>query len=444
VSDKPIVAIVGRPNVGKSTLFNRLIGRRVAIVEDMPGTTRDRLYGDVEWRDRTFTIVDTAGLLTGPSSAIEASIYEQVYQAIAEADVVLLVVDATIGVTLSDQEVAEVIRRSRKPVVLAANKADNERRELDAVTFYELDLGDPIGVSAVHALGTGDLLDRVWDLLPPPPRETVEDPHEHLLKVAIVGRPNVGKSALVNALLGQERVVVSEVAGTTRDAIDTVFRDGDREMVLIDTAGIRRSGRVEPGIEKYSVMRSLRAVGRADIALLLIDAEEHLTAQDAHIAGYVWQEAYKGLIVVVNKWDLIEKNDKTMQEFEKILQYRLKFLANAPIVFVSAKYKQRLKTILEAIDRVREERFKRVGTGELNAMIREMYSTRTPPMRRGKSLKVMYVTQAEVNPPTFIFFVNDPEIVHFSDRRAIENYLRRTFGFRGTPLRIHFRGRQER
>ncbi|HEX2171814.1 MAG TPA: ribosome biogenesis GTPase Der [Dehalococcoidia bacterium] len=444
MSDKPIVAIVGRPNVGKSTLFNRLIGRRLAIVEDLPGTTRDRLYADVEWRDRTFTLVDTAGLLSGPANDIEATIYEQVHQAIAEADVVTLVVDATAGSTVSDDEVAEVIRRSRKPVVLAANKADNERRELDAVAFYELGLGDPIAVSALHATGTGDLLDAVYNLLPPPAEAPAADPTESLLKIAIVGRPNVGKSALVNALLGQERVVVSDVAGTTRDAIDTLLRYDDQEIVLIDTAGIRRPGRVEQGIEKYSVMRSLRAVGRANIALLLIDAEEHLTGQDSHIAGYVWQEAYKGLILVVNKWDLIEKNDKTMQEFVKILHYRLKFLTHAPIVFVSAKYRQRLKTVLQAIEQVREERFRRVGTGELNAMFRELYATHTPPTRRGKSLKVYYVTQAEVNPPTFVFFVNDPEIVHFSDRRQIENYLRRKFGFHGTPIRLRFRGREER
>ena len=442
LADKPIVAIVGRPNVGKSTLFNRLIGRRLAIVEDLPGTTRDRLYADVEWRGRTYTLVDTGGLLAGPAGSIEANVYEQVHQAIAEADVVVFVVDATTGSTVADQDVAEVLRRSRKPIVLVANKADNERRELDAVGFYELGLGDPVPVSAFHATGTGDLLDEIDALLPP----AVEEPSpsgDDRLRVALIGRPNVGKSMLVNALLGQERVVVSEIPGTTRDAIDTLLTFGDRQLVLIDTAGIRRPGRVERGIEKYSVLRSLRAVSRADIALLLIDATEQLTAQDTHLAGYVWQEAYKGLIVVVNKWDLVEKTDRTMHEYTQQIRDRLKLLVHTPIVFISAKYKQRLKTVLAAIDQVKEERFRRIPTGELNNVYRELYARRTPPTRRGKTLRVYYVTQAEVNPPTFIFFVNDPSIVHFSDRRSIENELRRHFGFLGTPIRLHFRGRQE-
>lgn len=442
MTTKPIVAIVGRPNVGKSTLFNRLIGRRLAIVEDLPGTTRDRLYGDLEWRGRTLTLVDTGGLLLGEAGIIETNVYAQVHEAIAEADAIVFVVDATTGTTVADQEVAEVIRRSRKPVVLAANKADNERRELLTYEFYALDLGDPLAVSAVHATGTGDLLDAIDAVLPPPP-EAESDPGDDRLRVAIVGRPNVGKSMLVNSLLGQERVVVSEIPGTTRDAIDTLLTYDDRQIVLIDTAGIRRRGRVEVGIEKYSVLRSLRAIDRADIALVLIDAEEHLTAQDTHVAGYVWDEARRGLIVVVNKWDLIEKDDRTMQRFTETLRYRLKILAHVPIVFISAKYRQRLRTVLEAIDRVREERFKRVPTAELNNLIRELYATRTPPTRRGKVLRVYYVTQADVNPPTFVFFVNDPTIVHFSDRRGIENHLRRHFGFEGTPLVIHFRGRQE-
>ena len=387
--------------------------------------------------------MDTGGLLTGPADTIEANIYEQVRQAIAEADVVVFVVDATTGSTVADQDVAEVIRRSRKPVVLVANKADNERRELDAVGFYELGLGDPLAVSAFHATGTGDLLDEIHHLLPP----AVEDlppSDDDQLRVAIVGRPNVGKSMLVNALLGQERVVVSEIPGTTRDAVDTLLTYDDHQVVLIDTAGIRRPGRVERGIEKYSVLRSLRAVGRANLALVLIDATEQLTAQDTHIVGYVWQEAYKGLILVVNKWDLIEKTDRTMHEYTQQIRDRLPLLVHVPIVFISAKYKQRLKTVLQAIDQVKEERFRRIPTGELNNTFRELYSTRTPPTRRGKTLRVYYITQAEVNPPTFIFFVNDPQIVHFSDRRSIENELRRRFGFLGTPIRLHFRGRQEK
>jgi GTP-binding protein len=435
---KPIVAIVGRPNVGKSTLFNRLVGSRVAIIEDEPGTTRDRLYADVEWKDSAFTIVDTGGLLLDSPNVMERSVKDQVAVAIEEADSIIFMVDVLDGVTPVDKELAELLRRSGKPLALAVNKADNEQRSYDAAQFYQLSLGDPTPVSAYHDLGITDLLDGVVQRLPYVPPEEETD----MLKVAIVGRPNVGKSMLLNAILGRERTIVDDRPGTTRDAIDTVFEHEGGRMLLIDTAGIRRRGRVDVGIERYSVMRALRAIGRADVALLVTEATKPVTAQDAHIAGYV-QQAFKGMVLVVNKWDLVE-GEAEQKQFTREVRRRLKFMPYVPVVYTSALHGKGVGDVLSAAGEVFESRQRRVGTSQLNSAMQDIMAGHAPPAMAGRKLKVLYATQAETNPPTFVFSVNDPALLHFSYQRYLENELRRRFDFMGTPLKLIFNRRSKK
>ncbi len=433
---KPIVAIVGRQNVGKSTLLNRLAGRRIAIVEDLPGTTRDRVVADITWDDNVFTLVDTGGLVTNPDTSVGQGVREQVGLAVAEADAIIFLVDVRDGVTPSDLEVADLVRRASKPVVLVANKADNDRLETHAVEFHELGLGEPLAVSAHHARGTAELLDRLSAILPSLEAEVEPD----IMKVAIVGRPNVGKSMLLNALLGSERAIVDDAPGTTRDAIDTLLDFEGEDVLLIDTAGIRRRGRLGVGIERYSVMRALRAIDRSDVALLVMDATELPVAQDMHVAGYVLQ-AVKGIILVVNKWDLIA--DKNKAEWDRYLKSQFKFMAYAPILYTSAQFGQGVGEVLPQARQVYRERLKRLTTSEVNSVIQEAVAAHILPRKGRKQLNVLHVTQAEVDPPTFVFFVNDAKIVHFSYRRYLENKLRQAFGFTGTPLRLVFRTRGE-
>lgn len=441
---KPIVAIVGRPNVGKSTLFNRLMGERLSIVEDEPGTTRDRVYGTTDWAGVEFTIVDTGGLqdeqeaAAGSHTEIAQRTREQAHAAITEADVIVFLVDARSGINAGDNDVAEVLRRADKPTILAANKAESSQRREMIYEFYELGLGDPIAVSAYHGTGTGDLLDRIVEALP----EVEEEDEVEGPAIAIVGRPNVGKSRLLNALLGEERSIVSDVPGTTRDSFDTVLQWEGQPVTLIDTAGIRRRGRVDRGIEQYSVLRSMRAIDRADVVLLVIDATEGFTAQDLHIAGYI-AEQKKGVVVVVNKWDLVEKDTSTMDEYRQQARQALDFMPYAPLVFVSAKFGQRVNQVLDSALSVVAERQRRVPTAALNKMLKDAIAAHPPPSKPGKWLKFFYATQADVSPPTFIIFMNHPEQIHFSYRRYLENKLRETFGFSGTAIRMSFRARED-
>jgi GTP-binding protein len=434
---KPLVALVGRPNVGKSTLFNRLIDEPLAIVEDLPGTTRDRIYADAEWGGTTFVFIDTGGLVPKSADGLEASVRGQVRIAIDEAEAIIFLVDVKEGVTASDLEIAHLLRRSSKPVLLAVNKADNESRRQEAMEFYELGLGDPFPISALHGTGTGDLLDA---LLKAVPSEIWDVPTEGT-RIAIVGRPNVGKSSLLNAVLGRQRMIVSETPGTTRDAVDSVIDWDGEQVTLIDTAGIRRRGRVEPGIERYSVMRAMRAIQRADVALLLLDATEGVTDQDAHIAGYVVDEA-KGLVIVVNKWDLVEKDTYAVQEYTAEIRRALKFVAYSPLVFVSATSGQRVRKAIDIALGVQQARSIRIPTGELNRLVGDAVARHSPPSKRGKRLKIYYVTQIGVAPPRFVFFVNDPELVHFSYGRYLENQFREAYGFEGSPLRLTFQRRR--
>ena len=439
---KPIVAIVGRPNVGKSTLFNRLVGERRAIVQDEPGTTRDRVYGTTDWGGIEFTIVDTGGLLddreisSASLTEIAHHTQDQATSAIAEADVIVFVVDAKAGLTSGDHEVADILRRADKPTILAANKADSLDRRDAAVDFYNIGLGDPIPISAYHGGGTGDLLDRVVEALP----EAEEEEESEGPRIAIAGRPNVGKSRLLNALLGQERAIVSDVPGTTRDSLDTVIEWAGQPLTLIDTAGIRRRGRVEQGIERFSVLRSMRSIDRSDVVLLVIDATEEFTAQDLHIAGYV-EEQKKGMVVVVNKWDLVEKDNHTMDDYRAKAREALDFMPYVPLVFISAKFGQRVQQVLETALLVVGEREKRVSTGSLNKLLKDAVAKHPPASRPGKWLKFFYATQADASPPTFVFFCNDPEHIHFSYRRYLENELRAEYGFVGSPIRMSFRSR---
>lgn len=438
---KPIVAIVGRPNVGKSTLFNRLVGERRAIVDETPGTTRDRIYGTVEWNGAPFTLIDTGGLDFGEPDEVNQGILGQAEEAVERADAILFVVDAREGPTAVDYDVADLLRRTDKPVILVANKADNPQRTMDAVEFYQLGMGEPIAVSSIHGYGTGDLLDEVVRGFSKETAEAAEEAAD--VRLAIVGRPNVGKSSLVNALAGESRVMVSSVPGTTRDAIDTLIRYRDKSILLVDTAGIRRRGRIDRGIEKYSVIRAVQAVERSDVAALVIDAEEGVTAQDAHVAGYVL-DAAKGMMLVANKWDLVKKGPTTTTEYTQAIRRAFRFMDYVPLVFTSALTKQRVTKILDMALAIAEERRKRVPTSALNDAMQEAFVHHPPPSVRGRSLKLLYVTQAAVEPPTFVFFVNEPKLAHFSYVRYLENEIRARWGFEGTPIRIVMKPRSEK
>jgi len=434
---KPIVAIVGRQNAGKSTLLNRMVGKPLAITEDMPGTTRDRNLANVSWQGVEFTLVDTGGLELEPRSTVAKGVKAQIETAISEADVIIDLVDVRDGVTPADLEIADRLRRVSKPILLAANKVDNEKLETEALEFYELGLGEPMAVSAHHGRGIAELLDRVTALLPPPAPAAAEP---EAIKVAIAGRPNAGKSMLLNALTGDKRAIVDDIPGTTRDAVDTLFDFNGQSVLLIDTAGIRRRGRVKAGIERYSVIRALRAIDRADVVLLVLDATETVTTQDTHIAGYI-QQAVKGIVIIVNKWDLIENKD--IAEWNRYVRSEFRFVSHAPILYTSAKYGQGVERIMPQVSQVYHERLKRLPTAAVNSVIQDAVASHTRPRSRNKQLKVYYTTQAEVNPPTFVFFTNDAKLVHFSYRRYLENKLRKEFGFAGTPLRMIFKTRGE-
>ncbi len=440
---KPIVAIVGRENVGKSTLFNRIIGARHAIVEDTPGITRDRLYRDAEWLDREFTLIDTGGIkFNTEEGVIYGKVRQQAELAIEEASVIILVVDISAGLTTEDEEVAALLRRSGKPVVVAVNKADDfvdPEKMLPLYDFYSLAVGDLVPVSAMHALNIGDLLDTVISYLPPAEED---DGEGDVVRLALIGRPNVGKSSLVNRLLGQERVIVSDVPGTTRDAIDTrLTRDG-REYVIIDTAGMRRKSRIGEPAEHYSVSRALNAIDRSDVCVLVVDASTGIKEQDKHIAGCA-HEAGKALLVLVNKWDLPEKETNTMKRFDDDLKEELSFAGYALTLFVSAKTGQRCDRILPLVDFISEQCARRVTTAQLNEVVREAVALNVPPTDKGRRLKVLYATQVGTKPPKFVFFLNDPELMHFSYARYLENKLREAFGFAGTPISLMWRKREK-
>ena len=438
---KPIVAIVGRPNVGKSTLFNIFADSRISIVEDTPGVTRDRLYAEAEWLDRRFMMVDTGGIEIANTDSIAVSIREQAKIAIKEADVILFVCDARTGVTTEDQEVAKLIRMAQKPVVLAVNKADTPTQELEAYEFYNLGIGEPYMISASNRLNLGDLLDAVVSHFPDED-ESDDDDHDDVIKVAIIGRPNVGKSSIFNDIIGQTRSIVSDVAGTTRDAIDVpVMKDG-QTYLFIDTAGMRRKGKIDEPIEKYSIIRSLRAVDRSDVVLMVIDAVDGVTEQDKKIAGYA-HEAGKGIVIVVNKWDAYEKDENSTLRYTETLRKELIFMQYAPVVYVSALTKQRIHRLPEVINYVAEQNAMRVATSVLNQVIADAVAINPPPTEKGQRLKILYATQVKIKPPTFVIFVNEPEIMHFSYQRYLENKLREAFGFEGTPLSMIIRGKKE-
>jgi GTP-binding protein len=435
---RPIVALVGRPNVGKSTLFNRLVGARLAVVHETPGTTRDRLYGEVEWRGRTFTVVDTGGIGIEEVDELGHRVLGQAEAAMREADVVVFLTDAHAGPLPSDSDVADRLRRSTKPIVLTANKADSPSDRLKAADFFELGLGEPITVSAIRGTGTGELLDEVVAALPPAEEQEEE---QEAIGVAIVGRPNVGKSSLLNAIAGDERAIVHDVPGTTRDAIDSLVEHKGHPLLLIDTAGIRRRGRVERGIETFSVLRAMRAIERSEIAIMLLDANAGISAQDAHVAGYI-QDAAKGCVIGVNKWDLIERSPDSGAKHIAEVKRNLQFLDYAPVVFLSAKSGLNVGRVLDRVLEVAVERDRRIPTAQVNEFFREAIASH-PVSDRGKAFKLLYATQASVRPPTFVLFVNDPDLVHFSYRRYLENQIRRRFGFEGTGIRIVLRGRAD-
>ncbi|KJS17008.1 MAG: GTP-binding protein Der [Peptococcaceae bacterium BRH_c4b] len=435
---KPIVAIVGRPNVGKSTLFNRIVGGRVAIVEGIPGVTRDRLYQDAEWNGVGFTLVDTGGLDFDDESEIPSNVRKQVEMAVQEADAILFVVDARAGLTTTDDAVAGMLRRADKPVILVANKVEQFGGAQDYYDFYRLGLGEPIPVSAAEGLNTGDMLDNLVELLPH--SEYEEDPDS--IRIAVIGRPNVGKSSLVNAILGQERVIVSDIPGTTRDAIDTLIERDGKRYILVDTAGMRRRSKIDLPTEKYSVIRSLRAVDRSHVALVLLDAVEGVTEQDKKIAGYAHEKG-KASILVVNKWDLIEKDDRTASKYTETIREEIAFMQYMPVVFTSALTKQRVSRVLDLVDKVVENYNMRVATPGLNNLIREAVLQSPPPSYKNRRLKIYYVSQQGVRPPKFVFYVNDTQLLHFSYLRYLENQLRSAYGFEGTPLKIIMRNRDK-
>ena len=456
MASKPIVALVGRPNVGKSTLFNRLVGERLAVTHEIPGTTRDRLHGESFWNGLTFQVIDTGGIevyqpsgsrdespLAEGSAAFIEEIIEQAMIAIAGADLIILLVDAQFGTTAADEAIAEILRRSDKPILVAANKIDDQRRAQDAFDFYSLGLPVVVGISAIHGFGVGDLLDELaLQLRARMPVDDEEEAEDEQLKIAVVGRPNAGKSTLVNKLIGEDRVIVSEVAGTTRDAIDTDIAWYGEKITLIDTAGIRRRGRIKFGVEKFSVIRAMKAIGRADLALLVIDASLGVTEQDEHIAGYVIEE-YKSLVIVVNKWDAVAKDSFTMNAFVDNIRDRLHFVRYAPIVFISALEGQRLHQVLEVANRVWEARFLRIPTADVNRLLRVAVQKHPPHAKGTKRLKFFYASQVRTDPPLFLFHVNDPAQVHFTYKRFLENQFRQAYEFEGTPLRMSFRARSE-
>ena len=438
---KPTVAIVGRPNVGKSTLFNYIVGKRISIVEDTPGVTRDRVYAEGNWRGRSFTLVDTGGIEPESDDVILSQMREQANLAISMADVIVFVTDLKQGVTAADSDIALMLKKSKKPIVLVCNKADNYGKVSDDIyEFYNLGLGEPHRVSAANAIGIGDMLDAIYEALPP---QTDEENDEEIIKVAIIGKPNVGKSSLVNKILGENRVIVSNVAGTTRDAIDSEFENEFGKYVFIDTAGIRRKSKVSENLEKYSVMRSLLAVERADVCLLMIDANEGVTEQDTKIAGEA-HEAGKGVIIVVNKWDEYEKGNGTLEQYKKDVYNKLSYLSYAPILFISAKTGQRVNKLFEMINSVASQNALRVSTSVLNQVLNEAIAIVQPPTDKGKRLRLFYMTQARTKPPTFVVFVNDKALYYFSYERYLVNQIRKEFGLVGTPVRIIVRERMEK
>ena len=438
---KPIVAIVGRPNVGKSTLFNALAGGMISIVENTPGVTRDRIYADVNWLNRSFTIIDTGGIEPDTSDIILSQMREQAVIAIDTADVIVFVTDVRQGMVDADQQVADMLRRSHKPVVLCVNKVDNfKQQQADVYEFYNLGLGDPYPVSAEGKQGLGDMLDAVISGFPEKAEDEDEDERP---KIAIIGKPNVGKSSIINRLLGEDRVIVSDIAGTTRDAVDTVIKRNRKEYVFIDTAGLRRKSKIKEDIERYSIIRAVSAVERCDVAVVVIDAEEGITEQDAKIAG-IAHDRGKGLIIAVNKWDAVEKDDKTMRTYTEKIRSTLSFAFYAEILFISAVTGQRLPKLFETVDEVLDNQSRRVATGVLNEVLMDAVAMQQPPSDKGKRLKVFYMTQVAVGPPTFVVFVNDKKLMHFSYQRYLENRLRDAFGFGGTNLRFILRERQEK
>ena len=438
---KPIVAIIGRPNVGKSTLFNALAGQQISIVKDTPGVTRDRIYADVNWLNTQFTMIDTGGIEPSTNDLILKSMREQAEIAIETADVIIFLTDVRQGVVDADFQVANMIRRSGKPVVLVVNKVDNFKTMMaDVYEFYNLGLGDPMPISGNSKLGLGDMLDEVIKHFKP---GTAEEEADERLHVAIVGKPNVGKSSLINKLTGENRVIVSNIAGTTRDAIDTVIKHNGKEYVFIDTAGLRRKSKIKEDIERYSIIRTVSAVERANVVVLMIDAKEGVTEQDAKIAG-IAHERGKGMIIAVNKWDAIEKDDKTMNKFTKDVREKLAFMPYAEMLFISAETGQRLPKLFDTIDAVIENHAMRVGTGVLNEILSEAVAMKQPPSDKGRRLRLYYITQVSVKPPTFVIFINDKELTHFSYTRYIENQIRETFGFRGTPLHFIYRERKDK
>ena len=437
---KPVLAIVGRPNVGKSTLFNKIAGRRISIVEDTPGVTRDRIYAEGEWRSRNFLMIDTGGIEPDSEDIILSQMRNQAQVAMENADVILFVVDGKDGLTADDREVASMLQRTGKEVVLGVNKVDNHKLPDDFYDFYELGLGEPVAFSAINMLGIGDLLDRVMEGFPKAEEGEEDDDRIH---IAVIGKPNVGKSSLINKLLGENRLIVSNIAGTTRDAVDTPFTWNDQEFVLIDTAGIRRRSKVTGDIEKYSVIRSISAVERCDVAVLMLDAQEGVTEQDKRIAGIAHEEG-KGVVIVVNKWDLIEKETNTMRDYERKIREELVFMPYAPILFISVHEGQRVQKVMELAAYVADMRTLRVPTGQLNSLIADAVMMKQPPSDKGKRLKIYYATQVGVKPPLFSFQINDRELVHFSYSRYLENQIRKSYGFEGTSIKFVFRQKGEK
>ena len=438
---KPIVAIIGKPNVGKSTFFNYVVGKRISIVEDTPGVTRDRVYADANWRGRNFTLVDTGGIEPESDDIILSQMRRQADMAIEIADVILFVTDIKQGVTATDQDIALMLKKSKKPIILVCNKSDTFGKTPDELyEFYNLGVGEPFAVSSVNAKGIGDVLDAIYDNLPP---QTEDEDESDVIKVAIIGKPNVGKSSLVNKILGENRVIVSDIAGTTRDAIDSEFQNEYGKYIFIDTAGIRRKSKVNDNLEKYSVMRSLLAVERADVCMLMLDAKEGVTAQDAKIAGEA-HEAGKGVIIVVNKWDEVEKDNQTMENYKKDVYNKLSYLSYALIMFISAKTGQRVNKLYEMINMVASQNALRVSTSVLNDVLSEAVTIVQPPTDKGKRLKIFYMTQATTKPPTFVVFVNDKELFHFSYERYLVNQIRKEFGLTGTPIRMIVREKGEK